>query len=320
MPQLHLFDDDRPEFAGLLGPRLRSLAEQGVYLGTSSWKYEGWLGQIYSPSRYSTRGKFSQARFQAECLTEYAETFPIVCGDFSFYQFPTATYWRRLFNETPESFLFAFKVPEEITVPVWPNHPRYGPRAGSENRGFLDPHLFNVAFSKELAPYRDRVACLIFEFGTFPKKVFREPSWFFERLADFLAGISDEHRAAIEIRNPEYLGPSYFDVLERHKTAHVFNAWTRMPELADQIAMPGAFTTDFTVARALLRRGKSYEQAVTDFQPYKLIQEPNIPIRQALKSLVNRGKLTRDPTFLFINNRLEGNSPGTIQAVTEPDS
>jgi hypothetical protein len=25
----------------------------GVYLGTSSWKYEGWLGRIYTPERYS---------------------------------------------------------------------------------------------------------------------------------------------------------------------------------------------------------------------------------------------------------------------------
>jgi hypothetical protein len=28
------------------------LAAKGVFVGTSSWKYEGWLGQIYTPSRY----------------------------------------------------------------------------------------------------------------------------------------------------------------------------------------------------------------------------------------------------------------------------
>ena len=31
---------------------------------------------------------FRRKRFEAECLREYAETFPTVCGDFAFYQFP----------------------------------------------------------------------------------------------------------------------------------------------------------------------------------------------------------------------------------------
>jgi uncharacterized protein YecE (DUF72 family) len=25
------------------------LAAQGVFIGTSSWKYEGWLNQLYTP-------------------------------------------------------------------------------------------------------------------------------------------------------------------------------------------------------------------------------------------------------------------------------
>src|SRR5437764_5170632 len=107
-----LFDREEPPLQkARLGPRLRSLAEQGVYFGTSSWKYEGWLGSIYSPERYNTRGKFSRKKFETECLAEYAETFPVVCGDFAFYQFPSPEYWKRLFEETPSSLLFAFKVP-----------------------------------------------------------------------------------------------------------------------------------------------------------------------------------------------------------------
>ena len=40
-----------------LATRLRSLAENRILIGGSSWKYEGWLGQIYSPERYLTRGR-----------------------------------------------------------------------------------------------------------------------------------------------------------------------------------------------------------------------------------------------------------------------
>ena len=41
------------------------------------------MGQIYTRERYLARGGFSVRRFEAECLGEYASTFPIVCGDFN---------------------------------------------------------------------------------------------------------------------------------------------------------------------------------------------------------------------------------------------
>jgi hypothetical protein len=35
-----------------LAAQAASLAAQGVYVGTSSWKYTGWVGTIYDRSRY----------------------------------------------------------------------------------------------------------------------------------------------------------------------------------------------------------------------------------------------------------------------------
>jgi hypothetical protein len=67
-----------------LAPKLRGLADRGIYFGTSSWKYDGWLGSIYRQERYLTRAEFSNANFEQNCLAEYAETFPTVCGDFAF--------------------------------------------------------------------------------------------------------------------------------------------------------------------------------------------------------------------------------------------
>jgi uncharacterized protein YecE (DUF72 family) len=111
MENLSLFDEPKPAQAAALAGKLKRLGEQGIYLGTSSWKYEGWLGQIYTPERYLVRGRFSEKRFQSECLAEYAETFPVVCGDFSFYQFPTPDFWRRLFLGAPAPLKLAFKIP-----------------------------------------------------------------------------------------------------------------------------------------------------------------------------------------------------------------
>jgi hypothetical protein len=35
-----------------LAQRVGALAAQGVFIGTSSWKYPGWLGTIYDRGRY----------------------------------------------------------------------------------------------------------------------------------------------------------------------------------------------------------------------------------------------------------------------------
>ena len=137
------------------------------------------------------------------------------------------------------------------------------------------------------------------------------------RLDPFLGSVSQHFRYSVEIRNSEYLGPDYFSMLRAHNTAHVFNAWTRMPELLDQVAMPEAFTADFTVVRALLKKGRSYEQAVKTFEPYERIQEPNTDAREAIRQIAERAWRTRQPAYVFINNRLEGNAPGTIEAVAD---
>lgn len=88
-----------------------------------------------------------------------------------------------------------------------------------------------------------------------------------------------------------------------------------MPELGEQMGIPGSFTTDFTVARLLLRPGRTYEQAVSTFSPYKTAQDPNAGVRQAAKELIMKAKGGRKPSFVFVNNRVEGNAPTTIAAI-----
>lgn len=315
---LPLFEEPLPLKAAL-APRLASLAEEGVYFGTSSWKYEGWLDSIYTRGRYETRGRFSRKKFESECLAEYAETFPAVCGDFSFYQFPAPDYWQRLFSSCPRSLLFGLKVPEMITVRTWPSHARYGARGGLENESFLDPALFAGAFANPLQAHADRIGVLIFEFGTMSRKQYETPERFYQALDAFLAAIPHGFRYAVEVRNKEFLEPDYFDMLRSRGVAHVFNAWTRMPPLEEQTAIEEAYTADFLVARALLRHGRSYEQAVRQFEPYERIQEPNEGAREGLRRLVERALSSKQLAFLFVNNRLEGNAPSTIQAVASED-
>ncbi len=303
-----------------LAEKLRELARQRIYIGGSSWKYEGWLGQIYSRERYLSRGRFSRKAFESECLREYAETFPIVCGDFAFYQFPREEFWRKLFAQTPAGFQFAFKVPEQITCKVFPAHARYGPQAGKENEEFLNARLFLETFLRPLLPHRERTAVLIFEFGTFNQRGFEDLPAFLDRLDPFLASLPPDFRYAVEIRNPEFLSADYFSCLRSHGVAHVYNAWSRMPELGRQITIPDSKTADFVVSRALLRFGRSYENAVAAFRPYTEIRDPNPEVRRSMRQLIGRAKEKNETLMLFVNNRLEGNSPATILSiVSDPD-
>jgi len=301
-----------------LADRLRELARQNIYIGGSSWKYEGWVGQIYRRERYLSRGRFSKKLFEAECLKEYAEIFPAVCGDFAFYQFPTEDFWSKLFRQTPAHFRFAFKVPEQITCKVFPAHARYGPQAGLENEAFLDVQMLREMFLRPLAAYRERVAVLIFEFGTFNRRSFEDVPQFLDRLDPFLAALPTEFRYAVEIRNPEFLEKDYFACLRSRRVAHVYNAWSRMPELQHQLAIPESATADFLVCRALLRRGRVYEEAVQTFAPYTSVQDPNPEARQAMRVLIGRARENKEFLFLFVNNRLEGNAPMTILSLVDP--
>ncbi|HTQ55685.1 MAG TPA: DUF72 domain-containing protein, partial [Bryobacteraceae bacterium] len=257
-----LFDEPSTFDRDTLAERLRRLADEGIFIGGSSWKYEGWLGQIYSRSNYLSRGKFSRKLFESTCLKEYALTFPTVCGDFAFYQFPTQEFWARLFANVPEGFRFAFKVPEQITCRVFPVHARYGAMAGKDNETFLDPHVFEEMFVRPLLPHQSKTALLIFEFGAFGRRSFAGVIEFVERLDPFLAQLPPEFRYAVEIRNPEFLDREYFACLRAHHVAHVYNAWSKMPELRHQMAIPDSVTADFQVCRALLRQGRVYEEAV----------------------------------------------------------
>ncbi len=315
---LSLFEPAALPLKQQLGTRLKQLAESKLFAGASSWKYEGWLGSIYSPERYLSRSRFSRVKFERECLKEYAEVFRTVSGDFAFYQFPTVAFWKDLFAQVGRPFQFAFKAPEEITAPAFPNHERYGARAGSANPSFLDATMFVQQFLQPLREYGDCVGVIMFEFPAAAGRLFG-PQRFAELLGRFLRALPKNFHYGVEIRSPELFCPEYLRVLREEGVAHIFNSWSQMIPLTEQISHPEAFSADFTVCRALTVPGRSYEDSVRLFKPYSSIREPNAEVRAALRKLLVRSKRRGEAAYIFVNNRLEGFSPGTIAAVAEDE-
>jgi uncharacterized protein YecE (DUF72 family) len=306
--QLEFLGRDRPAWLENLRAQVKTWAERGVFFGGSSWKYEGWFGQIYSRDRYAVRGKFSKTHFERRCIEEYAEWFPTVCGDFSFYDFYSEKFWAGLFAQVPATFQFGFKAPEQITAPSFPQHARYGAMAGRRNEDFLGVELLKEKFFARLAPYRRQIGYVVFEFPQFHRDV---PE-FLPRLDQFLGGLPTTLRYGVEIRTKKLLRDQYFSVLHRHNVAHVFNSWTRMPSIGNQMMLDGAFTTDFTVARLLLRPGRKYQRAVESFEPYNEVRDPYPEGYQQAADLVRKGNRK---IFLAVNNRFVGNTPLAIHEI-----
>lgn len=93
-----------------------------------------------------------------------------------------------------------------------------------------------------------------------------------------------------------------------------------MPPVSEQMALPGSRTNpELVAARFLLKPGRKYEEAVKTFQPYDKIKEVNEDARKAGAGLIVEGERyePRRKTYIYINNRLEGNALETISAMIE---
>lgn len=292
--------------------RLSSRIPPTVRFGTSTWNYPGWRGLVYHRD-YGTKGA------PAKMLEEYA-AFPLfrtVGIDSSFYGPPTEEVLRSYAENLPAGFPCVSKVWSQLTIHRF-TKAQDPARAGKVNPDFLNPDLFvEEIYQLYQRHFSDHTGPFVFEFQTLAKSSGIDPEGFASRLDEFFSALPREGRFAVEIRNEEFLTPMYFAVLREHGVAHVFNSWTRMPPIGHQLDLPGSISASFIVARALLRPGRTYDEAVDAFAPYDRIREPNLKLRRDLARLVELAVQTRIPAYLLVNNRAEGSAPLTIAAVVE---
>lgn len=298
-----------------LKDRLAALAQQGVFVGTSSWKYPGWQGTIYNRDRYVWRGRYSTARFERLCLAEYAEVFKTVSVDASYYTFPKKRNLDEMAAMVPGNFRFAFKVTDQITLKRYPNLARFGRRAGQLNPDFLRADRFASQFLEPCQSLRGQLGILMFEFSRFSETDFDEGTSFARRLDQFLGELPSGWPYGVEIRNASFLCPEYFEVLDRHSVSHIYNSWQGMLPIGEQLALSGnCGVTQPIAARFLLRPGRAYADAVKRFSPYERLREPYPDGTVAGARLIREGLKSggEKAAFIYVNNRFEGNAPSSI--------
>ena len=309
--QPDLFGDALPPVSGDL-LALANRLPSSIRFGTSTWTYDGWSGDVY---HRTYRGPQPAKR-----LEEYARypLFRTVGIDSAFYEPPSDAVLAAYANALPPGFPCVSKVWDRITAKRFNQDRRWGNLAGLLNPDFLNPDLFKEAV---LGPYgrtfRDHAGCFVFEFQAMRGKDVPTVGQWVEQLDAFLDALPRDWRYAVEVRNPELLDPQHGAVLARHGVAHVFNSWTEMPSIGAQLALPWVFSADFAVARALLRPGRAYADAVKLFEPYDRVREPLPELREDLLRLIAEATRRRLEALILANNRAEGNAPGTIRAVAD---
>jgi uncharacterized protein YecE (DUF72 family) len=315
-PQLGLFEQPASDARDPVEEKqssLQALAERlpaKLRFGTSSWTFPGWAGLVYH-RRYA-----NQRAFLRDSLEEYA-AHPLmrtVGIDRGYYTPVPAEDLARYAEQLPGDFRAAMKVWQQVTMPGYPRHPRYGANAGNENVDFLNPELFaeavhapvREAFSEHMGPWIVEVA---------PSPFRLDPVWFNEKLAAFLDSVPRDFPLAVELRDRNLLTAGYAKVLRDHDASHVFNYWSRMPDLAEQMRVEGLLEGSFVITRLLLPPGTRYADLKEAYAPFDRLVDPQPRMRRDVVALV-RAALERDvECFVLVNNKAEGSSPLTVEAL-----
>lgn len=237
--------------------------------------------------------------------------------DHSFYNPPTARQLQRYAGQMPASMAWLAKVWERVTLPRFSRNPRHGELAGRDNPRFLDPTLFVESFLPPFEGLDSSTGPFILQLAdTFSRSV--EQDELRTRLHAFFAGLPDGLRFAVEVRTPSLLDDRWFDLLNHHGATHVFNHQGRMPPLVEQMraaARAGGLEAGFFVARLLTPLGVEYADSVERFTPYDRLQAPQEQMRDDVVRLARRAIDLGAEAWILVNNRVEGNSPATVDAI-----
>ena len=308
-----------------------------VFIGTTTDRYAGWIGQIYSKERYQARisrrthtvgGKsFVEEVLPIDSVGECFEHFPVLEIDYTFYRpllekdgRPTQNY--RVLQEyrqhVREGDHLILKVPQLIFAQKLRRGREYVP-----NEAYLNPEIFTSKFYKPATELLDSaISGFIFE-QEYQRKQDRAPV---EKMASaldaFFEAIPKDNRYHVEIRTESYLTTPIFDVLEKHGVGQVLSHWTWLPPLRKQFIKAGSrfFNSGRQcILRLLTPRGMSYEDSYAKAHPFDRLVEGMLQPEMVKETaqLILTGARQGLRMNALVNNRARGNAPMIARQIAE---
>ncbi len=159
-----------------------------IFLGTSGWSYKNWVGPFYKT--------FGESKLKA-----YSRVFKTAEIDSTFYRFPTKGMvmgWQRY---TPSDFVFAAKLPKQIT------------HKGKLESKAVETDLNKFCDLMQPLQLNGKLSCLLAQLP---------PSLKYNKglLEAFLTIFPSKVRLAIEFRHESWLRDETWALLERYNTAY----------------------------------------------------------------------------------------------------
>jgi len=246
-----------------------------VRIGTQGWNYAAWMGPFYPEG---TR--------PPEMLTLYAQAFTTVEVDSTFYATPPVSSVRGWAARSPAGFVFALKLPREIT------HERRLVRAEDETGLFLER-------ARLLGP---RLGPILIQLG--PDFAPNELG----ALRDYLPLLPRDLRFAVEVRQERWVRPNVLPdllgLLKDHGVALALSdgQWLPRESVLDLAAAP---TADFAYIRWM-----GPNRDLTDFSHVQTPREREVS--EWIGALRRLSELGID-VYGYVNNHYEGHSPASAR-------
>jgi uncharacterized protein YecE (DUF72 family) len=266
--------------------------------GTSSWSSNDWRGPLYPEGANA-----------ASFLGHYATHFDTVECDATFYRIPSAKTvdgWR---DRTPPGFLFAAKLPQEIT----------------HEKGLVDCAAPLREFLAVMERLGDKLGPILAQFAYVAKgkdaNEYATGASFRERLASFLALWPKDRSLAIEVRNATWIAPPLLDLLRERGVSLALSAYYTMPAPEKLFSGPDLQITDLTYVRfigdhkkmdALVAKLRADGNRAGDWSALAVDRTPEL--KRWAASLKPRA---RGPVLAYFNNHYAGFAPDSARLFRE---
>ncbi len=275
-------------------------------IGTCSWKFDSWVGLVYS------------RKDRASYLKEYARRYNTVEIDQWFWSLfgedrvllPRPDVVKEYAASVPASFRFSVKVPNSVTLTHFYRKARSDPLVA--NPHFLSLEVLEK-FLDALKPMGSRLGPVMFQFEYLNKRKMASQAAFLKQFSDFMARCPSGFMYCVEIRNPDYLNEEYFRFLQMQGLRHVFIQGYYMPPIFGMYRDFADYVKRLTVIR-LHGPSRSDIEAQTRKKWHKIV-EPRDGELDSLRNMLRDLRARKVTTYLNVNNHYEGSAPLTIERI-----
>jgi uncharacterized protein YecE (DUF72 family) len=248
-----------------------------ILIGTQGWKVGSWIGPFYP---HGTRSR--------DFLEVYSRAFPTVEVGSTAFSIPAEPAVQEWVEGVPEGFVFALKVPQQVT----------------HERRLADTELVIRRFLDRVSGLGERLGPLLLQMSP----AFRPSDASLDLLRGFLSELPEGFRWAIEFRHPGWLAPQTMEVLRRHRVAcaMVDARWTPR-EMANELALEP--TADFAYLR-----WEGTGRRLTDYSRAQLDREQEF---ERWEQVVRLLRSRVDMIFGYFDDTFQGHAPHSARAMQE---